>query len=264
MANTKITIQDILAELSPFDQLPPTTLAELSRSIQPLRYHIGQPILRRETLPHQVAIIIEGQARLLAYDQRTQAPVTLALLKKGDIIGAAGLVRGVPCETAIASTEVTCLTLPNRQFFELLKDHIDFAVQLRYRCSLVEAFDLLGSVFKEQAQDLGNLKQLAQKAADHAIVRYLPPGETPLSELDADRLWIVSGGDVRNQSIGSCLSVAIAADTVEVLGANDARLVGIEREFGLPPRQSQADGWGFNHWPSQPRSGRYSLRLSKR
>ena len=235
MANTKITIQDILAELSPFNKLPPPTLAELSRSIQPLRYHIGQPILRRETLPHQVAIIFEGQARLLGYDPRTQAPITLALLQKGDIIGAAGLVRGVPCETAIASTEVTCLTLPNHQFFELLKDHIDFAVQLRYHCSLIESFDLLGAVFKEQAQDLGSLKQLAQKASDHAIVRYLPPGETPLSDLEADRLWIVSGGDVRNQAIGSCLSVAIATDSVEVLGASDARLVGIERELGLPP-----------------------------
>ena len=173
MANTKMTIQDLLAELSPFDKLPPITLDELSRSIQPLRYHIGQPILRRETLPHQVAIIVEGQARLLGYDPRTQAPITLALLKKGDIIGAAGLVRGVPCETAIASTEVTCLILPNRQFFELLKDHIDLDVQLRYRCSLIESFDLLGNVFKDQAQDLGNLKHLAQKASDHAIVRYL-------------------------------------------------------------------------------------------
>ncbi len=243
MTNTKITIQDILAELSPLDKLPPPTLAELSRSIQPLRYHIGQPILRRETPPHQAAIIIEGQARLLGYDQRTQAPITLALLKKGDTIGAAGLVRGVPCETVIASTEVTCLTLPSRQFFELLRDHIDFAVQLRYRCSLIESFELLSSVFKEQAQDLGNLKQLAQKASEHAIVRYLPPGETPLSELDADRLWIVSSGDVRNQPIASCLSVAIATDTVEVLGANDARLVGIEREFGLPPvRVRPTDG----------------------
>ncbi|MCG8365750.1 MAG: peptidase domain-containing ABC transporter [Pseudanabaenales cyanobacterium] len=235
MANTKITIQDILAELSPFDQLSPTNLAELSRSIQPLRYHIGQPILRRETLPHQVAIIVEGQARLLGYDPRTQAPITLALLGKGDTIGTAGLVRGVPCETAIASTEVTCLTLPNRDFFQLLKDDIDFAVQLRYHCSLIEAFDLLGNVFKEHAQDLGNLKHLALKACEHAIVRYLPPGETALSELDPDRLWIVSGGDVRNQPIGSCLSVAITTDSVDVLGANDARLVGIEREYGLPP-----------------------------
>ena len=235
MANTKITIQDLLAALSPFDTLPPTALAELSWSMQPLRYHVGQPILRRETLPHQAAIIIEGQARLLGYDPRTQAPITLSLLKKGDIIGAAGLVRGVPCETAIASTEVTCLTLPNRQFFELLKDNIDLAVQFRDRCSLIEAFDLLANVFKEQAQDLGNLKQLAQRASEHAIVRYLPPGETPLSELDTDRLWIVSAGDVRNQAIGSCLSMAIAADSVEVLGANDARLVGIERELGLPP-----------------------------
>ena len=235
MADTKITIQDILAGLSPFDQLPPTALAELSRSIQPLRYQIGQPILRRETLPHQVAVIVEGQARLLGYDPRTQSPITLALLAKGDLIGAAGLVRNVPCETVIASTEVTCLTLSARDFFKLLKEHIDFAVQTRYRCSLVEAFDLLGNVFKEQAQDLGNLKHLALEACEHAIVRYLPPGETPLSELEADRLWIVSGGNVRGQPIGSCLSVAITNDSMEVLGADDARLVGIERETGLPP-----------------------------
>jgi len=54
--------------------------------------------------------------RLLGYPH-AQAPVTLQLLKPGEVFGWASLVRGVACETAIASIETLCLTLTAADFF---------------------------------------------------------------------------------------------------------------------------------------------------
>jgi len=42
---------------------------------------MGQPILLRETLPAFVAILYEGQARLLGYAPQTKVPETLQLLQ---------------------------------------------------------------------------------------------------------------------------------------------------------------------------------------
>src|SRR4028118_1266241 len=98
------TIQEFLAGISPFDQLSSAALLRLSTQCQLLRYRMGQAIVVRERMPAQVAILFEGQARLLGYDPRRPAPVTLKLLQPREIIGWVGLVRGGPCGTAIAST----------------------------------------------------------------------------------------------------------------------------------------------------------------
>ena len=46
----------------------------------------------------QIAIISEGEVRLLGYDPRTKMPTTLDKLKPGEIIGWVNLARGMPCE----------------------------------------------------------------------------------------------------------------------------------------------------------------------
>ncbi len=103
---TKPAVEEFLSGVSPFNQLS-STVARLSGQFQLLRYRMGQAILVRETLPACVAILYEGQARLLGYAQKS-IPETLQLLQPGAILGWAGLIRGVACETAIASTEALC------------------------------------------------------------------------------------------------------------------------------------------------------------
>ena len=48
-------------------------------------------------------------------------PTTLDKLKPGEIIGWVNLARDLPCETAMASTEVVCLALDNQEFLELIE-----------------------------------------------------------------------------------------------------------------------------------------------
>ncbi|MEM6426755.1 MAG: cyclic nucleotide-binding domain-containing protein, partial [Cyanobacteria bacterium P01_D01_bin.128] len=174
MPETKLSTRDILSEVPAFRRLPDPQLQQLADKALPLRYRIGQPMLRRETLPHQIAVIVEGQARLIGYDPQSHSPITLKRLNRGELLGATGLLRGIPCETAIASTEVTCLTIPAQTFLSVLRHSSALQATVRDRCSVTEAFELMGYILQNQAEVSGDLRELANQISDSADVRILP------------------------------------------------------------------------------------------
>jgi subfamily B ATP-binding cassette protein HlyB/CyaB len=226
MTYTKSSIKEFLASVPPFDRLPDTVLNRLANQAQLLRYRMGQPIVVRDSMPAQVAILYQGQARLLAYDPRTDRPVTLEMLATGQILGWVSLLRGVPCETAIASVETICLTLPSDEFLGLLAGEAAFANGFRSRCSVIEAFDLIGAEIHRQAIGNADLKELTFKAEPEAVIYNLPPGTTPASQLERDRIWFVSGGGaISTYPIGSRINPDPTAP-IHVTGSFDARLVG--------------------------------------
>lgn len=232
MTYTAPALQAFLAKVPPFDRLPSDVLSKLAGNSQLLRYRMGQAILVREKIPNQVAILYEGQARLLGYDPQNQLPETLKLFKPGEILGWVGLVRGIPCETAIASTETVCLTLPAQDFLVLLNQVPAFGNAFRQQVSLIEIFDLLGGEIQRQATGNVNLRELALQIEPEAIVRTFAPGKVPTSQLDADYLWLLSGGQVVNLPIGSRFDPPAANEHnervhyLEVTSAIPARFVG--------------------------------------
>ncbi|MFB8791960.1 MAG: peptidase domain-containing ABC transporter [Potamolinea sp.] len=227
------TIQEFLARISPFDQLSSTALYKLSTHCQLLRYRMGQAIVMREKMPAQVSILYEGQARLLGYEPRQQAPITLKLLQPGEILGWVSLVRGVPCETAIASTETICVTINAPEFYTLMEEEPTLATAFWSRCGLVEVFDLLSAELARRADGQANLKELSLKAWSCAIILNLARGKKIHDQLDINRVWFVSGGAQSNQPIGTCLT-GEAATTLQVITSGMTRLVGIPAEILSP------------------------------
>ncbi|MFW6264230.1 MAG: peptidase domain-containing ABC transporter, partial [Cyanobacteriota bacterium] len=230
-------IQSFLAGLIPFDSLPDTTLERLSEKFKLVRYRMGQPILVREKMPYQLAIIYEGRARLLGYDSQTKMPLTLQLLEPGEIIGWPGLIRQYSCETAIASTEVLCLTLPSADFLTLLDQEPQLANTFKTQPSIAEVFDVVSSELDSRADreatlkalNMANLKEFAQMAHRQAVIHYLPPGKTASEQLESDRFWFVSGGGtLKNASIGTRLSLD-GNTPLEVPGTSPVRLVGLPK-----------------------------------
>ncbi|MBG1241981.1 peptidase domain-containing ABC transporter [Nostoc sp. NZL] len=228
MTYIKNTFLEFLTTLEGFDHLPDGAIANLSEQLQAWRYRIGQKIIGKESLPERITIIYEGQVRLLGYDPQTQMPITLKLLQPGEIIGEIGLLRDVACETAIASTEVVCLTLSASAYFSFLASYPAFADARKNRSYLVEVFDILGSYWQKQAIATLNLRELTEKALPQAKVQYLPPGKTPFNQLDNESVWFVSGGGtVTNLSPGDRLQSDDDRDKIQVIGQNPARLLGI-------------------------------------
>ena len=226
MTSTTSTIQDFLASISPFDQLDKSTVERIAALLQPLRYRMGQPIFVRETMPNQIVFIHSGGARLLGYAPGAMAPETLELLKPGAMIGWASLVRGVPCETAIASSETLCLTLKAADFLALLESE-PIVQDARNRCSLIEVYDLLGAELERRGTSADNLKELALAAAKTATILNLPRGKTLLQQLEPNLLWLVSSSG-SNYTVGDRLNPATDPQAyIKVEGDKPTRLVGI-------------------------------------
>jgi ATP-binding cassette, subfamily B, bacterial HlyB/CyaB len=224
---------DFIAKLEGFDQLQNEVLLDLLKNVHPTRYRVGQRILGKEKVADHIIIIYEGRVRLLAYDPRNQAPTTLKFLEAGDVLGEIGILRQVGCEIAIASSEVTCLTLDAGKYLHLLSKYPAFAEVRKNRCHLLEIFDILGVQKEIQANAGVNLKELAQNALEGAKVDYLPLGKTLVSQLDSKRVWFVSGGGkVKNISPSSPIELLDSEEKLEVAGKIPARLIGL-RESDL-------------------------------
>lgn len=237
-------IQSFLAETSPFDRLPADTLKTLLTKCQLLGYRTGQPLFEREKMPTQVSVIYQGQARLLGWDQRAQRHVSLRLVEPKEVLGWAGLVRGIACETVIASTEVIAITIPAAEFLNLMTSEPQFGAAFETHSSLSEAFELVGLELQRRADGSTNSKEAAQAIAQEAVVVTVPNGtkktQELVNQLDTELMWLVSSGVIGECATGSRLSLASAGTTISVDGPRGVRLLGF-RELGTLVPEMEAD-----------------------
>ncbi|MGC1310382.1 MAG: type I secretion system permease/ATPase [Phormidesmis sp.] len=241
MTYAKVSIEQSLGAIFPFDQLPVTELEALANSCQVMRYRIGQPMLRRELMPHQLVVIIEGKGRLLGYDPYQKTPMTLELLKPGAVLGLAGLVRGVPCESAIASSEVVAVAIPTNQVQQLIAQHRRFAEAIARKCYLAEVFDLVSQYFKTQARNVEDLALTAQRLRLVATAASVPAGKIKLSNPDPNQLWFVSSRTLDQHPVGSWLLPEMLDG--QITCRQDTRLIGIDMRQ-IATRQEAANSSG--------------------
>ncbi|WP_016948864.1 peptidase domain-containing ABC transporter [Anabaena sp. PCC 7108] len=228
MTYIKNSFEEFLTTVEGFEQLSAAAKNNLLSQQQALRYRIGQKIISKEKLPDRIAILYEGRVRLLAYDPQTQLPITLKILEPGAILGEISLLRQIACETAIASTEVICLTFSTADYLRLFSQNPAFAQARQNSSHILEIFDILSPELAQQANAGLNLKKITQQSLLRAKIHHLPPGKTPFSQLDTDSIWFVSGGGtVANFPPSSRLESSSAKDVLEVTGNIPARLVGI-------------------------------------
>ncbi|NEO84703.1 MAG: type I secretion system permease/ATPase [Spirulina sp. SIO3F2] len=231
MSYTATEIQTFLHQQTPFRVLTPSVLADVVSQIRPLRYRMGQTLLLRDKLPHQVIILYEGQVRLLGYDPTTKMPTTLELLNVGAMMGWMGLLRGIACETAIASTETIGLTLSAEQFFDLLAHYPLLGQEFHHRTNLAEVFDLLSHQALPNVEGPKALRKLVDSLLPEAEIQSLNPGRHEMATLSLQRpgiTWFVSGGsEIKGQRPNQPLTLSRQQLSLEVLGDQPARLIGL-------------------------------------
>jgi HlyB family type I secretion system ABC transporter len=232
MTYTITTPEVFLSQIEPFDQLSLKSRSRLAAVSQYYRYHVGQPIALRDRLSAQINIIAEGTVRLLGFPEEQAPPVTLERLSSGGIIGATGIIRGVPCESAIASTEVTCLAIPTEFFMQVVKQEAILSKYFYDRPSLIEIFELLRIELSqhpnpEQLLELlgtDSIKDLAIKAFDSAVV-YPSPAQVPPPLRDWH--WFVGDQPLDQQGTRQLYSIGDRVQ-LELLSKNQKlRLIGI-------------------------------------
>lgn len=241
MSFTLTDFVSFLSEQFPFNQLPPEARETLSKQLQPLRYKMGQALALRERMPTEIQIIYEGQVRLLGYQSNNQMPITLELAGPGQMIGWVGVVRGTPCETAIASEESICLSLKVETFWELYEQYDAFREAVQQQRSAIETFTLLSQEQERQPHGGIDLKALTDTCVETAIVQSLAPGQHRVASLPQDHplkdqewVWFFSGGGkLLNAPAGSRFDLDRENSILTVEGKQSARLIGF-RKSDLP------------------------------
>lgn len=194
MSYTATDYRQFLTDIAPFNQLPDDVISQLASKLQPWRYRMGQVILMRGQASSYVTFLLEGKARSLGYDNQTQLPITLQLLNKGDVFGWVNALRGVPCETVIASTEAMGLSLSNREFLELIERYPAFKETFAQKVSMIELYDVLGNQLAQQAKGNNRLREWVTEIAPESQI-YLTStqkGHEPILS-NPQWLWLVSG-----------------------------------------------------------------------
>jgi ATP-binding cassette, subfamily B, bacterial HlyB/CyaB len=216
-----IALTSFLKTVPGFDKLSDQKLQQLSQQFKPLRYPMGRAIFTNKLLPTQFSIIYQGQVRLIGYDPRTGNPLTLQFLEPGETVGWLGLLCDRPMETAIASTETICLTLPTEAFLKLLAQEPELSQLYQQRASVLEVFEILGKQLLQRADGSTDLKQIALEAWPQAIVQTLSPRTK--ATLNPAFQWFVSSSAIATE-IGS--SVDPSSGTSFSRSTEPVRLIG--------------------------------------
>jgi HlyB family type I secretion system ABC transporter len=232
MTYAPIAPELFLSQIEPFNKLSTNTQVKIAKISQYYRYHVGQPIALRDRLSAQINIVVEGTVRLLGYPTDLATPVTLERLEAGSTIGAIGMIRGVPCESAIASTEAICLTIPGEVFMQLV-DREPILRQYFYdRPTSIEIFEILRIELERQPNQeqlltllgVDSLKELALKAAESAVV-YGSIAEIPPVLRNWD--WFVA-----SQELGQSGGVHEIGSRIEIESVNPRQKI---RTIGILP-----------------------------
>lgn len=228
---SKAQVQEFLANKPPFNKLSENALkTQLVGKCQLLGYHAGQPLFDREKMPNQIAIIYQGQARVLGYEQRSQRHISLQLAGPGEILGWAGLLRGMPCETVLASTNLIAVTLPAADFLAILEAEPEFGEVFLERPAITEVFELLSQKFARRAEVNSDLKELAQNVVQNTVVVNLTKGDKKTKELasilNPEKIWLVSSGVVGDFPSGSQVVLDGSSRSIKIEGPRGARILG--------------------------------------
>ncbi|NJR68763.1 MAG: cyclic nucleotide-binding domain-containing protein [Synechococcales cyanobacterium CRU_2_2] len=255
MTYTELSIPTVLTEVPPFSLLPRPKLEALSSRCQLLRYRMGQPMLRRDNLPHQILIVVEGEARLLGLRPLTQLPFTLKTVGVGGILGWVSLLRGIPCETANAREETLCITLPTRDFVQLVQSEPAIAQYFNEQVDPSEIADLIGESLKREAKSAADLPELLPDLQSQARVKTVDPGTLNATDLPKGYEWWVSGrGQVSGADAGDRLGPV--SSPLEVVSNRPVRLLGLPLHHLTKLIQAKGIAplppWAIAHWTSNP------------
>lgn len=219
-------IANFLAQTAPFDRLRPESVQELAAKAQLLRYRIGQPLLVRDKMPAQISVIYQGQVRVLGFDSRSGRSTSLRVVGPGEVLGWISVVRGISCETALASSETICVSLNVNDFRACLERDAQFDRAVREHPSITEVFELAGNELQRRADASADLKDLCYELWSKAEIVDLAAGQQfDPNQLDRQRLWLISRGHIKDADVGDRLDLV----TVERHQLQESlRLVGLD------------------------------------
>ena len=120
---------DLLRKIPLFAKIDPSKLKLLAFTSERLTYSAGQELFHQGDVGDTAYIIINGEADVLV-DTPT-GELAVAKLKQNDLVGEIAILINVPrTATVRADSELTTLAISKDQFFRMIGEFPDMAVEI--------------------------------------------------------------------------------------------------------------------------------------
>ena len=189
---------------------PSEGLAALKKIIREqgelLLYELGQPLCESRFIPGQVLLIESGSARLLG-EQGTRLS-TLTKLEAGQLVGAASLLRGAPCEDVRAASELVALRISDEDFLDLVRHNSDVSADCRKHVWAAELAALLTSLLDKAPKQTRSLSSWLDELLPQAHLLDPTDNDAIQSAFKAKRRFFVGGqpGEDSDAALGEELT----------------------------------------------------------
>ena len=174
---------------------PSEGLAALKKIIREqgelLLYELGQPLCESRFIPGQVLLIESGSARLLG-EQGTRLS-TLTKLEAGQLVGAASLLRGAPCEDVRAASELVALRISDEDFLDLVRHNSDVSADCRKHVWAAELAALLTSLLDKAPKQTRSLSSWLDELLPQAHLLDPTDNDAIQSAFKAKRRLFIGG-----------------------------------------------------------------------
>ena len=236
-----LSIVDSIVQQPPFQLLNPEQQQALFADAALLRCPQGQRILRADTLPDRVFLVLRGTVRLLGETPRGSR--TLDRRGKGQLLGWVSLLRASPCEWVLASEDTVLLGMSAQAFVACLGANRQFSDALGQLRSLHELDAVLQELAGADAQLSAGWQERLQElgASDQSWTASVAAGEpfVPPAGIPSTVMWMLSTAGVPGLAVGH--RVKPGAVLPQRPGfCLPYRLIGLQPEAMIQPRERSA------------------------
>jgi len=120
---------ELLRKIPLFANIEPSKLKLLAFTSERLTFGAGQELFHQGDVGDKAYIIVNGDADVVV--DSPGGPLVVAKLAKNDLVGEIAILINVPrTATVLAANELTTLAISKDQFFEMIAEFPDMAVEI--------------------------------------------------------------------------------------------------------------------------------------
>lgn len=164
-------------------------------------YKLGQLLCGRKSIPNQILLIREGEARLLFRDQGQLR--TVDKLGPGSFVGLASFLRAAPCEEVSAASELEAICLPDALILKLLLQEDSFRRWCSSTLFSAELNELLSLLLSKHPKAGVSLQSLFARLRPKARLFCIEQDQK--AEIAEDELLLVASQNIKTHPIGTQL-----------------------------------------------------------
>ena len=207
-----------------FQELSSEGAQLLQQSTRVLRFELGQQMAAPESIPANILILLQGQARLVS--RHHGRLTTVGKFGPGSVIGAASLLCGQACENVVASQETTACAVSDEVWTQLYASEPSFRQWCDRQVWPQELLQLIEALRLNSPDSTTSPVQLLEHGL--AAAAHCAPEQEAIDAVLASGKTIFLSSNAADQAIGRAIR---SADECPDGQPFTPRLIALSQEF---------------------------------